>query len=68
MSPDYSKTTHGNTSELLTKDTLAKRLKLSTRKIELMVNAREIPAIKIGTSVRFNWERVLEILEGNEER
>lgn len=51
--------------ELITKDMVAKRLKLCTRKIELMVNAGEIPAIKIGASVRFNWNRVLEALENN---
>lgn len=52
-----------NIDELLTKPQLAKRLKLCTRKIELMVNAGEIPVIRIGTSVRFNWQRVLEQLE-----
>ncbi|NWK54968.1 excisionase family DNA-binding protein [Verrucomicrobiaceae bacterium N1E253] len=48
------------------KDELAKRLKVCTRKVELMVNAGEIPAIKIGTAVRFNWEKVLEALEANQ--
>lgn len=60
------KNTDGTTTELLTKATVAKRLKLCQRKVELMVNAGEIPAIKIGTAVRFNWERVLEALENNQ--
>jgi len=51
------------TNELITKAELAKRLKLCQRKIELMVNSNEIPIIKIGSSVRFNWLKVLSALE-----
>lgn len=54
------------TDELLTKNALARRLKLCERKVELMVKAGEIPAIKIGRSVRYNWQRVLEALEENQ--
>jgi len=54
------------TRELILKDELAKRLKVCTRKVELMVNAGEIPVIKIGTAVRFNWEKVLAALETNQ--
>jgi len=50
-------------SELITKTELAKRLKLCTRKIELMVNCGEIPVVRIGSSVRFNWLKVLTALE-----
>ncbi len=57
------KTTKEFTDELLTKPEIAKRLKLCTRKVELMVNAGEIPAIKIGSSVRFDWLKVLAALE-----
>jgi len=60
------KNTDGTTTELLTKATVAKRLKLCERKVELMVNAKEIPVIKIGASVRFNWTRVIEALENNQ--
>jgi excisionase family DNA binding protein len=51
---------------LLMKGELARRMQVSERKIELMMNKGEIPFIKIGTSVRFNWERVLVALENNE--
>ena len=49
--------------ELLTKKEIAKRLKLCTRMIELMVNDNRIPVIRIGSSVRFNWNPVLKALE-----
>jgi excisionase family DNA binding protein len=49
--------------ELITKKETAKRLKLCTRKIELMVKAKEIPVIRIGSAVRFNWVAVLASLE-----
>jgi excisionase family DNA binding protein len=51
------------TDELITKKETARRLKLCTRKVELMVNAGEIPVIRIGSSVRFNWPAVLNALE-----
>ena len=63
--PKYNTTT-GAASELLTKNAIAKRLKLCQRKVELMVNDGEIPVIRIGSSVRFNWQRVLEALENNQ--
>lgn len=49
--------------ELLTKKELARRLKLCTRMIELMVNDKRIPVIRIGSAVRFNWNAVLIALE-----
>lgn len=49
--------------ELITKKDLSRRLKLSIRKVELMVNAAEIPVIRIGSSVRFNWAAVMQALE-----
>lgn len=52
-------------SELITKAETAKRLKFCVRKVELMVNAGEIPVIRIGSAVRFNWHAVLAALETN---
>jgi len=49
--------------ELITKKEVAKRCKLCGRKIELMMKAGEIPFIKIGSAVRFNWLAVLHALE-----
>jgi len=51
------------TEELITKKEVAKRLKLCTRMIEIMVNDGRIPVIRIGSSVRFNWNSVLSSLE-----
>jgi len=55
--------TEAPAQELVTKKEVAKRLKLCKRMIEIMVNDGRIPAIKIGRSVRFNWNAVLEALE-----
>ena len=49
--------------ELITKKELARRVKICTRKIELMVTGGEIPVIRIGSAVRFNWVAVLASLE-----
>lgn len=54
---------HTEVDELLTKPQLAKKLKVCTRKIELMVIAGEIPVIRIGSSVRFNWSQVLDAID-----
>jgi excisionase family DNA binding protein len=44
---------------LLTKDELAKRLKLTRRGIECLVARRVIPAIRISRRcVRFSWDAV----------
>jgi len=51
------------TSELVTKRELAKRLKICERMVELMVNDKTIPVVRLGTAVRYNWNAVLEALE-----
>ncbi|BDS08009.1 hypothetical protein NT6N_30490 [Oceaniferula spumae] len=53
----------GQASELLTKTELAKRLKVSTRTVDLWVNEGRIPKIKINSSARFDWGDVLEALK-----
>jgi hypothetical protein len=53
----YPKETEG----LLTKIELAKRLRISPRKIELDPN---LPRIKWGRTVRYDWGKVLAYLEG----
>ena len=45
--------------ELLTKKDLARRLKISTRKIELDTN---LPKIVWGRNVRYDWREVLAYL------
>jgi len=51
--------------ELITKKETARRMKVCVRKVELMVNAGEIPVIRLGSSERFNWQAVLSALETN---
>ncbi len=46
------------TTELITKLELAKRLKVTTKTIEDWVKARRIPAIKMARAVRFSWPDV----------
>jgi len=53
----------GRASELITKTELAKRLKVSTRTVDLWVNENRIPKIKINSSARFDWDDVLEALK-----
>lgn len=50
---------------LLTKKELAKRLRISERKIEMDGN---IPQIRWGRSIRYDWVEVLEYLRTNNER
>jgi hypothetical protein len=49
------------TSELLTKKELARRLRVSERKIEL---DPDLPRIRWGRIVRFDWNAVLNFLQG----
>ena len=46
--------------ELLTKKELARRLRVSERKIEL---DQTLPRIRWGRTVRFDWNEVLEFLK-----
>jgi len=50
-----------NTTEILTKPELAKRLKCSTRKIEQDAG---LPKLVWGRSVRYDWHSVLDYLKG----
>jgi hypothetical protein len=52
-----------DTDGLLTKDDLARRLKLKRRGVECLVARRLIPVIRISRRcVRFSWEAVREAL------
>ena len=63
----YNKKLNNSTSEdrqeLLTKGELAKRLKVSTRTIDLWVLEGRIPKIKISSSARFDWDDVIDQLK-----
>lgn len=48
-------------SELLTKKELAQRLRISPRKIELN---SEMPCIRWGRNVRYDWQEVIGYLKG----
>jgi hypothetical protein len=47
--------------ELLTKKEVARRLRISQRKIELDPN---FPSIRWGRTVRYDWQAVMEYLKG----
>lgn len=58
-----SKSQEANHSEyLIDYREAAKRLKLCRRSVELLVKRGKIPHIKIGRSVRFDWNSVLNAL------
>ncbi|MGJ8673724.1 helix-turn-helix transcriptional regulator [Rubritalea sp.] len=48
--------------ELIDYREAARRLKLCRRSVELLVKRGEIPHIKIGRSVRFDWNSVIKAL------
>ena len=50
--------------ELLTKKELAKRLRVSERKIELDI---ALPRIRWGRTVRFDWQEVIVFLKNQDE-
>ena len=54
-------TTHSG--ELLTKAQLAQRLHKSPRCVEIWMQQRYLPYVKIGHSVLFNWADVLAALK-----
>lgn len=57
MAPDES-------TELLTKEQLSKRLNLSVRSIERLVASGELKALKIGRATRFDPRDVEAYLDG----
>ena len=54
------------TVELIDKPELSRRLKVCVRMVELQTNKGIIPAIRIGSSVRYNWQDVLIALKNNQ--
>jgi len=58
ITPDHNTAV---SDELLTKKELAKRLRVSERKIEMDT---ELPCIRWGRTVRFDWQEVVIFLKG----
>lgn len=56
------------TFEIITQDELSKRLMISKPTLIRWVKKKKIPVIKIGKSVRFNWQSVIEALESRENK
>lgn len=52
--------------ELITKNQLAKKLKVSTRTIDIWVQKKYIPKIKVASSARFDWGDVVSQIKGQE--
>jgi hypothetical protein len=57
-----------NCIEIITQDELCKRLMISKPTIIRWAKKKKIPLIKIGRSVRFNWQSVIEALESKENK
>ena len=57
-----------NYTEIITQDELCKRLMISKPTIIRWAKKKKIPLIKIGKSVRFNWQSVIEALESQENK
>ena len=55
-------------TELVTKERVKNTLNLSMGKIDKMMRLNEIPYYKIGKSVRFNMDEVLERFKNEYER
>jgi excisionase family DNA binding protein len=51
------------TIEIITQDELSKRLMISKPTLIRLVKKKKIPLIRIGRSVRYNWQSVIEALE-----
>ena len=54
--------------EIITQDELCKRLMISKPTIIRWVKKKKIPTIRIGRSVRFNWQSVIEELESQKNK
>jgi len=52
------------TVEIITQDELSKRLMISKPTVIRWVKKKKVPSIRIGRSVRFNWQSVINALEG----
>ena len=54
--------------EIITQDELCKRLMTSKPTLIRWVKKKKIPSIRIGRSVRFNWQKVIEALESQKNK
>jgi excisionase family DNA binding protein len=54
--------------EIITQDELCKRLMISKPTIIRWAKKKKIPLIRIGRSVRFNWQKVIEALESQKNK
>ena len=57
-----------NCIEIITQDELCKRLMTSKPTLIRWVKKKKIPSIRIGRSVRFNWQKVIEALESQKNK
>jgi excisionase family DNA binding protein len=56
------------TVEIITQDELCKRLMISKPTVIRWVKKKKVPSIRIGRSVRFNWQAVIEALESQQNK
>ena len=57
-----------NHTEIITQDELCKRLMISKPTIIRWAKKKKIPLIRIGRSVRFNWQSVIDALESHKNK
>jgi hypothetical protein len=54
-----------NTQELISREELAKRLKITARCIINYEKKKKIKPLRLGTIIRYNWEEVIKIMSEN---
>lgn len=55
-----------NTKELISREELAKRLKVSVRCIINYEKNNKLKPLRIGTTIRYNWDDVIKIMSKNQ--
>ena len=55
-----------NTQELISREELAKRLKITVRCIINYEKKNILKPLRIGTTIRYNWEQVIKLMSKNQ--
>ena len=55
-----------NTQELISRDELAKRLKVTVRCIINYEKKNKLKPLRLGTTIRYNWEEVIKLMSKNQ--
>ena len=55
-----------NRQELISREELAKRLKVTVRCIINYEKKNKIKSLRLGTTIRYNWEEVIKLMSKNQ--